>query len=115
MKAACVREFGTPTVIIIHDLRRPRLFPGQLLVRVRAARVGPWDALVREGQVGKPLATSKLGRRIDTAQLGDLLTGVDPLILQACVIGASLAIHKPRPVTRRRNIRVQGQRIEEMS
>ena len=52
MKAACVREFGPPNVITIDDLPRPKPSSGQLLVRVRAAGVGPWDALVREGKSG---------------------------------------------------------------
>jgi NADPH:quinone reductase-like Zn-dependent oxidoreductase len=52
MKAACVQKFGPPTVITIDDLPRPKPSSGQLLVRVRAAGVGPWDALVREGKSG---------------------------------------------------------------
>jgi NADPH:quinone reductase-like Zn-dependent oxidoreductase len=52
MKAACVREFGPPAVITIDDLPCPRPSTGQVLVRVRAAGVGPWDALVREGKSG---------------------------------------------------------------
>ena len=34
------------------DLPRPEPAAGQLLVRVKAAGVGPWDALVREGKSG---------------------------------------------------------------
>ena len=50
MKAARVLQFGPPSVIEIDDLPRPEPGDGQLLVRVRAAGVGPWDALVREGK-----------------------------------------------------------------
>src|SRR5580700_1959794 len=50
MKAACVRKFGPPSVITIDDLPRPEPPSGQVLVGVRAAGVGPWDALVREGK-----------------------------------------------------------------
>jgi NADPH:quinone reductase-like Zn-dependent oxidoreductase len=50
MKAACVQKFGPPTVITIDDLPRPKPSSGQLLVRVRAAGVGPWDALVARGR-----------------------------------------------------------------
>jgi len=39
-------------VIINDDLPRPTPAAGQLLVRVKAAGVGPWDALVREGKSG---------------------------------------------------------------
>ena len=39
-------------MIINDDLPRPTPAAGQLLVRVKAAGVGPWDALVREGKSG---------------------------------------------------------------
>jgi NADPH:quinone reductase-like Zn-dependent oxidoreductase len=52
MKAERVLQFGSPNVIINDDLPRPTPTAGQLLVRVKAAGVGPWDALVREGKSG---------------------------------------------------------------
>lgn len=52
MKAERVLQFGPPNVIINDDLPRPTPAVGQLLVRVKAAGVGPWDALVREGKSG---------------------------------------------------------------
>jgi NADPH:quinone reductase-like Zn-dependent oxidoreductase len=51
MKAARVIRFGLPNVIINDDLPRPEPAAGQMLVRVKAAGVGNWDALIREGQV----------------------------------------------------------------
>ena len=51
MKAARVLRFGPPNVITIDDLPRPEPAAGQLLVRVKAAGVGNWDALIREGKV----------------------------------------------------------------
>jgi NADPH:quinone reductase-like Zn-dependent oxidoreductase len=51
MKAARVLRFGPPNVITIDDLPQPEPGAGQLLVRVKAAGVGPWDALFREGKV----------------------------------------------------------------
>jgi NADPH:quinone reductase-like Zn-dependent oxidoreductase len=50
MKAARVLRFGPPSVIENDDLPRPEPAAGQLLIRVKAAGVGPWDALVREGK-----------------------------------------------------------------
>jgi NADPH:quinone reductase-like Zn-dependent oxidoreductase len=50
MKAARVLQFGPPSVIVIEDIPRPQPVAGQVLVRVKAAGVGPWDALVREGK-----------------------------------------------------------------
>src|SRR5579871_5512539 len=52
MKAARALRFGPPSVITIADLPQPEPTTGQLLVRVEAAGVGHWDALVREGKSG---------------------------------------------------------------
>ena len=51
MKAARVFQFGPPSVIKNVDLPRPEPAAGQLLVRVKAAGVGNWDALIREGKI----------------------------------------------------------------
>ena len=51
MKAARVLRFGPPNVIMSDDVPRPEPAAGQLLVRVKAAGVGNWDALVREGKI----------------------------------------------------------------
>jgi len=58
-------------VIENDDLPRPEPAAGQLLVRVKAAGVGPWDALVREGKSGiqQPLPLilgSELSGIVDT-------------------------------------------------
>jgi NADPH:quinone reductase-like Zn-dependent oxidoreductase len=50
MKAAIVRQFGPPNLIEIADMPRPAPGPREVLVAINAAGVGPWDALIREGQ-----------------------------------------------------------------
>jgi NADPH:quinone reductase-like Zn-dependent oxidoreductase len=50
MKAARILQFGPPSVIVNEDMERPKAGEGQLLVQVKAAGVGPWDALIREGK-----------------------------------------------------------------
>lgn len=57
MKAARIHQFGGPEVIVIDDLPIPVPGPGEVVVRVSAAGVGPWDALIREGKaaVNSPL------------------------------------------------------------
>jgi NADPH:quinone reductase-like Zn-dependent oxidoreductase len=50
MRAARVLRFGPPSVITNDDLPRPEPALGQLLVQVKAAGVGKWDALIREGK-----------------------------------------------------------------
>ena len=51
MKAARVLRLGPPSVISIDEVARPDPGAGQVLVRVKAAGVGNWDALIREGKV----------------------------------------------------------------
>src|SRR6516225_683009 len=50
MKAARIHRFGPPDVIEVEDIPRPSPAPGEVLVRVAAAGVGPWDAIIREGK-----------------------------------------------------------------
>src|SRR5437868_10543911 len=50
MKAARIHRFGPPDVIVVEDIPRPTPVIGEVLVRVAAAGVGPWDALIREGK-----------------------------------------------------------------
>jgi NADPH:quinone reductase-like Zn-dependent oxidoreductase len=50
MKAGRIHRFGPPDVIVIDDLPQSTARAGELVVRVAAAGVGPWDALMREGK-----------------------------------------------------------------
>ena len=50
MRAARVHRFGPPGAIIIERLPRPAPGEGEVLVRVAAAGVGPWDAWIRAGK-----------------------------------------------------------------
>jgi len=47
MKAARIHEFGPPSVIVVEDVPRPTPGPGEVLVRVAATGVGPWDGWIR--------------------------------------------------------------------
>jgi len=51
MRAARILRFGPPNVITNDELRQSEPAAGQLLVWVKAAGVGNWDALIREGKV----------------------------------------------------------------
>ncbi|HEX4445419.1 MAG TPA: alcohol dehydrogenase catalytic domain-containing protein, partial [Polyangiaceae bacterium] len=57
MKAIRIHEFGPPAVIAREDRATPSAGEGEVLVRVMAAGVGPWDALIRSGKsvVSQPL------------------------------------------------------------
>jgi NADPH:quinone reductase-like Zn-dependent oxidoreductase len=50
MKAARIHRFGSPEVVVIDELPQPTPSAGEVLVRVAAAGVGPWDAIIREGK-----------------------------------------------------------------
>ena len=86
MKAARILRFGPPSVITNDDLPRPEPAAGQLLVRVKAAGVGNWDALIREGKVelqplpltlGSELSgiVEAIGAEISGFKLGDGVYG----------------------------------------
>ena len=49
MKAILVNRFGDPGVLELGDVPRPEPRQGEVLVRVLAAGVGPWDISLRRG------------------------------------------------------------------
>ncbi len=55
MLAIRVHEFGGPDVLRVEEVDLPRPGPGELLVRVIAAGVGPWDVSLRQGAYTGPL------------------------------------------------------------
>lgn len=50
MKAARIHSFGPPDVVVLEDVPMPSPGPGEVLVRVMAAGVAAWDAIIREGK-----------------------------------------------------------------
>jgi NADPH:quinone reductase-like Zn-dependent oxidoreductase len=50
MQAIRVHHFGGLDSLVAEDVPRPAPGDGEVLLRVKAAGVGPWDALVRSGQ-----------------------------------------------------------------
>jgi NADPH:quinone reductase-like Zn-dependent oxidoreductase len=55
MKAIMVNRFGDPDVLEHAEVPLPEPGPGEVLVRVLAAGVGPWDASLRRGALGGSL------------------------------------------------------------
>ena len=49
MKAIQVYQFGGPEVLAVHEVPTPKPGPGEVLVRVRAAGVNPYDTYMRNG------------------------------------------------------------------
>jgi len=50
IKAVRVEKFGPPDVITLGDIDCPVPGAGEVLIRVNAAGVGPWDAWIRAGK-----------------------------------------------------------------
>jgi NADPH:quinone reductase-like Zn-dependent oxidoreductase len=50
VEAARIHSFGPPNVVVVEDVPVPSLGPGEVLVRVMAAGVAPWDEIIREGK-----------------------------------------------------------------
>jgi NADPH:quinone reductase-like Zn-dependent oxidoreductase len=65
MKAIRVHQFGGVDALVYEDVEPPVPVGDQVLVRVKAAGVGPWDAWVRSG-------TSKIQQRLPLTPGADL-------------------------------------------
>ena len=88
MQTARVHQFGGVENIVIENTPRPAPGIGQVLVEVKAAGVGPWDALVRSGASslrqalpltpGSDLAgiVAAVGSDVSGLQIGDNVFGV---------------------------------------
>jgi len=87
MRAARVHKPGPPDVIVVENIDLPEPGEREVLVRVSAAGVGPWDALVRTGKSGLSLTypvtlgseisgvVEKLGPNADGFALGEEVFG----------------------------------------
>ena len=94
MKAACIHNFGPPDVITIDELARPTPRDGEVLVRVAAAGVGPWDSWIRAHKsvvvvklpliLGSDIAgvVEEIGPGVSRFAVGDQVYGVtNPLFI----------------------------------
>jgi NADPH:quinone reductase-like Zn-dependent oxidoreductase len=50
VKAVRIHSFGPPDVVVVEDVPMASPGPDEVLVRVMAAGVAPWDAIIREGK-----------------------------------------------------------------
>ena len=52
MRAITVSEFGPPSVLVPAEVATPTPAPGEVLIEVTGAGVGPWDVKMRQGLFG---------------------------------------------------------------
>jgi len=111
MRAARVHKPGPPDVIVVEDIDVPKPRAQEVLVRIYAAGVGPWDALVRTGKSSLPLpypvtlgseisgVVEKLGPNTDGFAVGaEVFGATNPLFINAY---AEYAIATAKMIARR--------------
>src|SRR3954452_22733175 len=112
MMAWRVHEFGPPQTMTFESVPRPNPGPGEVLVKVRAAGVGPWDGWIRSGNsalpqplpltLGSDLAgdIEAVGPDVTDVRIGDQVYGVtNPRFIGAyaeyAVASAAMIARKP--------------------
>lgn len=116
MMAWRVHEFGSPEVMKFERVPRPAPGPGEVLVKVEAAGVGPWDGWIRAGKsaLPQPLPLTlgsdlsgeivALGPEVSQLHVGDQVYGVtNPQFVGAyaeyALASAAMVSNKPTSVT----------------
>ncbi len=116
MKAARIHRFGPPDVILVEEIPRPSAATGEVLVRIIATGVGPWDAIIREGKskvsppppltLGSDLSgvVEAVGADVTGFKIGDEVYGVtNPQFVGAnaefAVASADMVALKPQRLT----------------
>ena len=112
IKAIRVHHFGPPEELVEEEVPRPEPATGEVLVRVHAAGVGPWDAWLRAGRSAIPQSlplipgsdvagiAMALGPEVTDLRLGDEVYGVtNPQFTggyaEYCVARAAMLAPKP--------------------
>jgi NADPH:quinone reductase-like Zn-dependent oxidoreductase len=116
MMAWRVHEFGPPEVMRFERVPRPHPGPGEVLVEVKAAGVGPWDGWIRAGRsvLPQPLPLTlgsdlsgeivAVGPAVSGLRVGDQVYGVtNPQFLGAyaeyALASAAMVSKKPTSLT----------------
>jgi NADPH:quinone reductase-like Zn-dependent oxidoreductase len=116
MMAWRVHEFGPPSVMKFEQVPRPDPGPGEVLIKVEAVGVGPWDGWIRAGRsaLPQPLPLTLgsdlsgcivgLGPGVSDLRTGDQVYGVtNPRFVGAyaeyAVASATMISRKPTSLT----------------
>ena len=113
MKAARIHSYGPPEVISLEEISIPEPGDGEVVVQVKAAGVGPWDALIRSGRsvLPQPLPLTlgsdlsgvirSLGPGVRGFNVGDEVFGVTNerftgAYAEYAIAKARMIAHKPK-------------------
>jgi NADPH:quinone reductase-like Zn-dependent oxidoreductase len=116
MMAWRVHEFGPPQAMKFERVPRPVPGPGEVLVKVHAAGVGPWDGWIRAGRsvLPQPLPLTlgsdlsgdieSVGTDVSDLRIGDRVYGVtNPRFIGAyaeyALASAAMIARKPASIT----------------
>jgi len=116
MMAWRVHEFGPPEVMKFERISRPEPGPGEVLVKVEAAGVGPWDGWIRVGKsaLPQPLPLTlgsdlsgeivAMGSGVSELRVGDQVYGVtNPRFIggyaEYALASAGMVSNKPASLT----------------
>lgn len=113
MRAARIHRFGPPEVIALEDVAVPVPAAGEVLVRVAAAGVGPWDGWVRAGKSALPQplpltlgadiagTVEAIGAGVSGLSIGEAVFGVSNArftggYAEYAAASAAMIAHKPK-------------------
>ena len=77
MRAAVIREFGTPDIFRIEDVATPQPGPGNVLIKILAAGVNRFDQYIREGSVVTELSFPHILGADAAGEIADVGEGVE--------------------------------------
>src|SRR3954462_14336015 len=89
MMAWRVHEFGPPDVMKFEQVSRPKPGAGEVVVKVEAAGVGPWDELIRAGKSALPQPLPLILGSDLSGEIIDLGPGVSELRMGDEVYGVT--------------------------
>src|SRR5689334_21688546 len=87
MRAIRIHRFGGVDTMRLDEIPRPVAGAGEVLVAVKAAGVGPWDRLMREGRISQTLPAT-LGSEVSGTVVA-VGAGVGVFALGDAVYGAT--------------------------